>query len=226
MIRTMNASVLQVKRSLEIAIDWLWAAEKCQSEMDPIEGPGSGEWQILRDRIAQLERDLQAAMDEPGSLEARENEIDTWNEKDSFYEVDSLTIRPQNSGIWINFEFAGFKPVRVYTCLTFDFLGEEFVELGILHATPDGTPKDERVYVDHQGGPALEFAQELASLESKEAWSGGDLRDFYATDQAKQYLDMDLKDVSALMVSVDEFSPEGRAAVKAIRAELAKRNKL
>ena len=45
-------------------------AERLQSEMDPIRGPGSREWEILAERLETLEGDLRLANDEPGALEA------------------------------------------------------------------------------------------------------------------------------------------------------------
>lgn len=44
-------------------------AERLQSEMDPIRGPGSREWEILAERLETLEGDLRLANDEPGALE-------------------------------------------------------------------------------------------------------------------------------------------------------------
>lgn len=52
----------------------LAAAEKLQSEMDPLSSPEAPEWTLLRIRIASLEATIRRAVDEPGSLERQANE--------------------------------------------------------------------------------------------------------------------------------------------------------
>lgn len=58
------------------AAECLRKAEKLQSEMDPIRGPGSREWEILGEMLENFEGDLRMAIDNPGSLEAREDGTD------------------------------------------------------------------------------------------------------------------------------------------------------
>ena len=48
-------------------------AELAQSTMDPLWGPGTREWEIIRERIAAVEGDIRLAIDEPGTLERWED---------------------------------------------------------------------------------------------------------------------------------------------------------
>lgn len=65
----MYTHLFRVNTLLADLVDTINAAEKAQSEMDPIEGPGSREWEIIRERIVSLEADIRLATDIPGELE-------------------------------------------------------------------------------------------------------------------------------------------------------------
>lgn len=70
----MHTHIFVAISMLNSLVDKINEAERAQSEMDPIEGPGSREWEIIRERIASLEADIRMAVDIPGSLESLEDE--------------------------------------------------------------------------------------------------------------------------------------------------------
>lgn len=86
-------------------------AEKAQSDMDPIEGPGSREWEILNEKIQNLESDFRLAMDCPGELEATTPEKNTIRLYHSLNDVSNDITIVMDSDTW-NDPFIG-RPIVV-----------------------------------------------------------------------------------------------------------------
>jgi hypothetical protein len=149
--------------------------------------------------------------------------LDTWASDGDC--IDTLTIKPQYSGIWVTFDFGHYGEVEVSVGVTADLLGEEFVDVRIRHPS-DGNPRYERVYAQRPGvhefprnyaegsWPAMDFALALAGLEAEDSMDGSDLREFFAYEQAPDYIDLDLEDVADFCRSLEDEYPELVARVR------------
>jgi hypothetical protein len=77
----MRNAVTNALASIANASECIDEAERAQADMDPIEGPGSSEWEIIREMLSQCEGMLRLAYDEPGALEAEQGNADDLRER-------------------------------------------------------------------------------------------------------------------------------------------------
>lgn len=197
-MNAMNNRIFAAIAYLNNVSEVITNAERVQSTMDPIEGPGTREWEIIRERIASLEADIRLAMDEPGALEKRVDLdpviIDTWDDNLAQHAcLDSMTIKPQYSGIWIDFDFGEeYGIARVYARVTYDALNEGFIDIGVI--TGEGNERnDRRVHVQRakQPWPLSEVVYYAALEEASAIMDTGGLRDVFAMTRSDDYLDTD-----------------------------------